>query len=106
MIINFETHASNERTFLAWVRTAVAIVGFGLATARLGSHPSPLWSEILMLGAGAAVILIAWLRMQHIHKRIDIADRLPDDSSAADLFLLLLVVALFLLLGSFTVHVG
>lgn len=38
MIINFETHASNERTFLSWVRTAVAIVGFGLAAARLGTN--------------------------------------------------------------------
>lgn len=106
MIINFRTHASNERTFLAWVRTAVGIVGFGLAAARLGNRPSPLWSEILMLVAGAAVILIAWARMQHVRKRIDKPETLPDDSTATELFLLLLVVALFVLLGSFAVHVS
>ena len=106
MIINFETHASNERTFLSWVRTAVAIVGFGLATARLGSQPSPWWSELMMLVTGGIVILIAWVRMRHVRKRIDNPDRLPDDSDAAEFFLLLLVVALFFLLGSFAIHVG
>jgi putative membrane protein len=29
MIRNFSDHAANERTFLAWVRTAVAIMAFG-----------------------------------------------------------------------------
>lgn len=106
MIINFTIHASNERTFLSWVRTAVAIVGFGLATARLGNRPSPLWSEILMLVAGAAVILIAWARMRHVRKRIDKPENLPDDSTPTELFLLLLVVALFVLLGSFAIHVS
>ena len=37
MIRNYTDHAANERTFLAWVRTAVAIVGFGLAVARFGN---------------------------------------------------------------------
>ena len=30
MIVNYADHSANERTFLAWVRTAVAIVGFRL----------------------------------------------------------------------------
>ena len=106
MIVNFQNHASNERTFLSWVRTAVAIVGFGLAAARLGTHASPLWSEVLMLCAGAAVIVLAWVRMQHVRKRIDSPDRLPDDSGPAEAFLLLLVAALFVLLGSFAIHVS
>lgn len=106
MIINFRAHAANERTFLAWMRTAVGIVGFGLAAARLGSRPSPLWSEIPMLIAGAVVILIAWARMQHVRKRIDKPKSLPDDSTLTDLFLLLLIIALFVLLGSFAFHVS
>ena len=106
MIINFQIHAANERTFLSWVRTAVAIVGFGLAAARLGNQPSPLWSEVLMLSAGASVIIIAWLRMRHLRKRIDRPEKLPDDSAAAELFMLLLIVALFILLGSFAIHVS
>lgn len=106
MIVNFQNHASNERTFLFWVRTAVAIVGFGLAADRLGSQPAPLWSEVIMLCAGAAVILIAWLRMQHTRKRINTTDSFSDDSDAAEVFLLVLLAALFLLLGSFAIHVS
>ena len=29
MIKNFSDHAANERTFLAWVRTAIAVMAFG-----------------------------------------------------------------------------
>jgi putative membrane protein len=29
MIKNFRDHAANERTFLAWIRTAIAIIAFG-----------------------------------------------------------------------------
>jgi putative membrane protein len=29
MIRNFSDHAANERTFLAWVRTAIAVMAFG-----------------------------------------------------------------------------
>lgn len=29
MIENFRDHAANERTFLAWIRTAIALMGFG-----------------------------------------------------------------------------
>ena len=29
MIPGYSDHAANERTFLAWVRTAIAVIGFG-----------------------------------------------------------------------------
>ncbi len=29
MIDNFTAHAANERTFLAWVRTGIAVIAFG-----------------------------------------------------------------------------
>jgi len=35
MIRNDTDHAADERTLLAWVRTAIAVVGFGIAVARL-----------------------------------------------------------------------
>jgi putative membrane protein len=34
MIPNFSDHAANERTFLAWIRTAIAIMAFGFLVAR------------------------------------------------------------------------
>ncbi len=32
----FRDHAANERTLLAWVRTGIALMGFGFAIARFG----------------------------------------------------------------------
>ncbi len=34
MIRNYSDHAANERTFLAWVRTAIAIMAFGFLLER------------------------------------------------------------------------
>lgn len=34
MIKNFRDHAANERTFLAWVRTAIAVMAFGFLIER------------------------------------------------------------------------
>ncbi|HEY4860859.1 MAG TPA: DUF202 domain-containing protein, partial [Xanthobacteraceae bacterium] len=34
MIKNFTDHAANERTFLAWVRTAIAMMAFGFLIER------------------------------------------------------------------------
>lgn len=34
MIDQFSDHAANERTFLAWVRTAIAVMAFGFLVAK------------------------------------------------------------------------
>lgn len=34
MITRYTDHAANERTYLAWVRTALALMGFGLVIER------------------------------------------------------------------------
>lgn len=34
MIRSYTDHAANERTFLAWVRTGVAVIAFGFLVAR------------------------------------------------------------------------
>jgi putative membrane protein len=34
MIQNFADHSANERTFLAWVRTAIAVMAFGFVVER------------------------------------------------------------------------
>ena len=106
MIENYADHSSNERTFLAWVRTVIAIVGFGLAAARLGQEKAAIWSEMLMLAAGALVILLAFLRMQHIRKNIAATALVDDNALSANAFLLVLIAALFGLIGAFGIHVS
>ncbi|CCD90989.1 conserved membrane hypothetical protein [Bradyrhizobium sp. ORS 375] len=34
MIRNFRDHAANERTFLAWIRTSIAVMAFGFLIER------------------------------------------------------------------------
>lgn len=70
-------HQANERTFLAWLRTSITLIGFGFAIARFGlflrqlqttlveqeSSPQPLpSSDLLGIGlviVGIGVILLA-----------------------------------------------
>lgn len=105
MIRNYADHSANERTFLAWVRTAMAVVGFGLAAARLSPGTPPLGSELALLGSGGLVVLIAYLRMLRLRKRISLEEEVDDGSFGPDAMLVALVMALFLLLGAFGLHV-
>ncbi|ARE38614.1 Cation/multidrug efflux pump [Rhodovulum sp. P5] len=105
MIPNYTSHAANERTFLAWVRTVIAIEGFGLVAARLRPETPLVWSEVALLVAGGVVILLAYLRMQRIRRLLDKAERSPDETGLSSAFLVLLVAALFALFGMFVLHV-
>lgn len=58
-----------------------------------------------MVASGAAVIIIAFVRMQIVRLRLrDVLVR-PDSSVLADAFLAALVIALFAMLGSFALLV-
>lgn len=105
MIKNYADHSANERTFLAWVRTAIAIVGFGLGAGRLGDPAANnVWSEILLLGSAGLVILLAYLRMWFLRRRIIDQRALDDAAIPIDTLMILLVVALFGMLGAFAWH--
>ena len=106
MIRNYTDHAANERTFLAWVRTAVAIVGFGVAAARLGNADVSPWSEIALMVSGGVVILIAYLRMRKLRHRIDGEQAFDDGATPVDALLIALVAALFASFALFTLHAG
>ena len=105
MIPNDMQHAANERTFLAWLRTAMAVVGFGLVVARLGNLDSPLWSEVMLLAVGAVVVLLAFLRMRGICIRINAEETMNHTGVPADLLLMVLVADLFGLVAIFIVQV-
>lgn len=48
-------HMANERTFLAWLRTAVNVMIVGLAVAKFGAGGRP---SGLVLGAGALLVAV------------------------------------------------
>ena len=89
MIRNFSDHAANERTFLAWVRTAIAVMAFGflvekfdlflrVARASLAPHlialPGPRLGEAAGLGLmvfGLAIMAVATARFLKTAREID-----------------------------------
>jgi putative membrane protein len=106
MIRNYADHSANERTFLAWVRTAVAIVGFGLAVARLGSASISIWSEMGLLACGGIIIVLAYLRMRQLRHKIDRQRQFDDEAPPIDALLIALVVSLFATFALFAFHAG
>ncbi|HUZ11851.1 MAG TPA: DUF202 domain-containing protein [Caulobacteraceae bacterium] len=54
MIRNFSDHAANERTFLAWVRTAIAVMAFGFLVEKFN-----LFLEIERVSLGVRAVRAA-----------------------------------------------
>ncbi|MGX2040228.1 YidH family protein [Methylocaldum sp. MU1018] len=94
MIKNFTDHSANERTYLAWIRTAIAVIAFGFLIERFdlflayiaGALPEKLPAvpsahhEALILGLGLVILGIvlmvaATLRFILIEKEIAREDR-------------------------------
>ena len=105
MIVSFSDHAANERTFLAWVRTVIAVVGFGVAAAGLEGGPKSAGTEFAMLITGAIVLMLAFLRMCKISRRITEKQTLASVPAQSDALLLFLVFSLLALLCAFALHV-
>ena len=121
MIRNFGDHSANERTFLAWVRTAIAVMAFGFLVEKFDlflefAAPSMAGRTLSLPGqkfgnlAGLALIIlgtamvgIAAARFVITAKNIDREDLRPGTGSRLDIalagLLVLLGCALFLYLS-------
>jgi putative membrane protein len=109
MIRNFSDHSANERTFLAWVRTAIAVMAFGFLVERfdlfleitassMTSHT--LWlagskfgnaAGLALIVLGAAIIAIAAARFLSTAKAIDSDEAHRGPGSRLDLALAMLL---------------
>jgi putative membrane protein len=112
MINNFSDHSANERTFLAWVRTAIAVMAFGFLVERFDlflaiAAPSltgrTLWLTGSKLGnqaglalvvVGTAIVVIAAIRFVNTAKAIDSEKLLRGPGSRLDLALAILLALL------------
>ena len=112
MIKNFSDHAANERTFLAWVRTAIAVMAFGFLVERFDlllqvASPSLVGRSVAVPGQrfgnvvglalialGTVMVAIAGARFVTTSKYIDSTEAHPGTGSRLDLALASLLILL------------
>ena len=112
MIKRYSDHAANERTFLALVRTAIAVMAFGFVIERfdlflqLAAPHSQMIANmagLAFIGIGVVMIVIAGIRFRKTAKDIETEDAVPSPGERSDLalaaLLVLLGLALFLYLS-------
>lgn len=121
MIKRYSDHAANERTFLAWVRTAIAVMAFGFVIERFDLFlqviaPQAAQRQInphgqvfanaaglAFIGIGVVMIGIAGWRFARTAKDIDSDNEVPSAGERFDIGLALLIgllgIALFLYLS-------
>jgi inner membrane protein YidH len=116
MIKRYTDHAANERTFLAWVRTAIAVMAFGfvierfdlflqlaapqLALKQAAPHGQAFANAagLAFIGIGVVMIVIAGFRFRKTAKDIESEDVVPSPGERSDLALAVLLVLLGLAL--------
>jgi putative membrane protein len=124
MIERYSDHAANERTFLAWVRTAIAIMAFGflvqkfdlflrIASASLAARSLPKGGQIvgntaglLLIVLGGAMMVFAAVRFRKTSLDIDAKEVRPGPGTRLDISLttlLFLLAAILFVYLSYTV---
>ena len=124
MIRDYTDHSANERTFLAWVRTGIAIIAFGfviekfnlflatIATSAVGdafyrqkleklSGPIGHYEGLLLMAAGVAVIVLATIRFARTTRLLDDAEMHTAKSVRVELILSAVLVLLVATYGSY-----
>ncbi len=94
---------ANERTFLAWIRTALAVLAAGVALDALHLSLSPRLQQVLadaLVLVSAVCAATAWLRWAQVERAMRRRRPLPSLApSAAVVALALVVVGLVLLVA-------
>ena len=124
---NRRVHMANERTFLAWIRTSIGIMAFGFVVEKFGlfirqlsyflgkstdlkpvfgqTRPPAGYSSILgilLIGLGALMGVLAFVRYKRIEKQIDEDSYKP--SLILDILLTLSIFAIGIFLVIYLIH--
>jgi len=108
MIKRYSDHAANERTFLAWVRTAIAVMAFGFVIQRfdlflqvIASQKQPQLNPtgatfsnaagLAFIAIGVGMIVIAGFRFVRTAKGIESESEVPSTGERFDLALAVLI---------------
>jgi len=111
--INPSDHLANERTFLAWIRTSIALMGFGFVVVKFSLFikqlsvvlsgrvilPGKGFSAsigIALVAIGALLALLSYLRYQYTEKQL--LNKAYYPSSLLSLLLTIAIILISLLL--------
>ena len=113
-----------ERTLLAWVRTGLALMGFGFVVARFGmflrelaaargaevpparGHPVSLWIGVALVALGVLVNLLAAIDHGRVVRSLRRGDTHPATKSAMGVVLAALLAALGVAMALYLMGVG
>lgn len=93
---------ANERTFLAWIRTSLALIAGGVALEALSLPLQPglrLAASVVLLGLGLSVPGLAWWEWGVVERALRQGHPLPASRIAVVLAVGTTVVAVLALLG-------
>lgn len=122
MIKNFGDHSANERTFLAWLRTGISVVAFGVLIEKFNAliaafapasaeraawlekvaAPAGRYDGIALILLGVVLMLVAGRRFIKNSQAIDLAELLPAGHARTEV---VLSTVLALLAAWFCVYV-
>jgi len=112
MIERYSDHAANERTFLAWVRTAIAIMAFGFLVEKfdlflqiadksfagraptVGGQVVGNVAGLLLIALGGATMVLAIIRFRRTARDIDSTEKRPGTGERMDVALVGLLIVL------------
>ncbi|MGI8334914.1 YidH family protein [Actinomadura scrupuli] len=91
---------ANERTFLAWIRTSLALIAGGIALAEFGERigPSPIRQamSVAPVMAGTALSLLSYLHWRSCQRALRTGEPLPPPRFAIGLTALVVAAGLVL----------
>ena len=96
---------ANERTFLAWIRTALALIAGGIALEALALPLQPtlrLTASIILLLLGLLVPVLSWYTWAKVERALRRGSPLPGSTVALPVAMGVAAVAVLVLLGILT----
>ncbi|MBV7412197.1 DUF202 domain-containing protein [Dermabacteraceae bacterium TAE3-ERU5] len=96
---------ANERTFLAWLRTSLALIAGGVALETLGlgiNPPHRLAASLILIVCGILAPLQAWLGWVATERSLRLNKPLPHALLALPLAVAVLAVGVLLFIGVLT----